>query len=136
MIFLAEPSVDVVPYKIALFGALMVMAFFEAKFYIDEHNLKGKKFFYKTTFIANTITGLFLFVPIYAFDLLVIGLYIVRSFFVGYLFIEHNDKKTRKQARISYLFTLPKNFVVFIAYNFVFFLAMLAVGIIVTIVTY
>ena len=74
-------------YKFALFGALMIMAYFEARFYINEHNLKNKNDFFKVSFIANTIVGLALFIPVFFFDLLGIGLYILRSYFVGRMFI-------------------------------------------------
>ena len=133
MIFIID---QIIIYKFALFGALMVMAFFEARLYINEHNLKNKKEFYKVAFIANTITGLFLFLPIYWFDLLVIGLYFVRCIFVGKYFVKLNNKKTKKQARNSYIFTIFKNMMVFVAYNIVFMLGTFLFGIILSIILY
>ncbi|AIO18076.1 hypothetical protein KQ51_00173 [Candidatus Izimaplasma bacterium HR1] len=121
-------------YKLAIFGALMVMAFFEAFFYINDDNLKNKRDFYKVSFIANAIVGASVFIPIYEFDLLAIGLYFVRSFFVGRIFIKLNTKKTKEQARNSYFFTLFKNMMVFVAYNLVFFLTVMLIGVIFTVI--
>ena len=130
MFFLAFPDSNIIYYKLALFGALMVMAFFEAKFYINDGNLKNKKDFYKVAFVANSIVGLFLFLPIYWFDLLVLVLYAIRSIPVGKFFVKYNNKKHKNQAVSSYIWTLPKNVVVFIGYNFVFFLISLFLGVI------
>jgi hypothetical protein len=130
MFFLADPSVDVIYYKIALFGALMVMAYFEAWFYTRENILPNKRVFYRISFASNTIVGLFLFLPVYEFDLITIGVYLIRTIIIRHFYVIHNHKKTPQQANVSFLFLFFKVLLVFVAYNFVFFLGSLVVGLI------
>lgn len=119
---------DLTMYKITLFSALMVMAYFEARFYIRSDNLKNKNAFYKISFIANSLVGLSLFIPVYQFDLIAIVLFVVRSFIVGKLYILSNHKVTKKQATKSFWILQPLNLLVLFIYNVVFFLVIMFGG--------
>lgn len=128
MLFLTDPSVNVIFYKLALFLALMVMAYFEARLYTHENILSDKRPFYRISFLANAIVGLFLFLPVYEFDLIVMGLYLLRTIVVGRFYIRLNHKKTTAQARTSVIFLFFKVLGVFVVYNMAFFLMSLLFG--------
>lgn len=136
MLFLVDPSVNPIYYKIALFGALLVMAYFEARFYSKEGHLINRKDFLKISLSANAVIGLFLFIPVYWFDLLVLGMFIIRSILVGILYVKHTEGRTTQQARASFIYTMFFNIIVFVGYNLVFFLASLFIGVIVGIIFY
>ncbi len=120
-------------FKFSVFVSLMLMAFLEAKLYIDDGNLKNKKTFYLISFISSIIVGSFLLLPVVEFDLMTLGLYVIRTIVVGILFVKYNHKKTNTQARNDFLWVTLRIVLAFVLFNFVFLLLLAIIGSVITV---